>query len=226
MKQNQVIKGFTLLELLVVLVLIGIISAVGYPSMSGWRTDRDVRSATEKISNLFTNITIRTKNNSYPYVQVNINKPKGDLISITSKGMPQELFNDKLNSSASIKCTDADWDSTSKVQTIGTYQLVDEVFINMSSGTGSVCFSTDGAYFEKTGEILDFLNVTAPGGKESDDETDNYIIVCSARDSSYNLECPTESDKLKKPAYLIQWSRFGVINKYRWNDKDSVWVRN
>ena len=194
--------------------------------MSGWRTDRDVRSATEKISNLFTNITIRTKNNSYPYVQVNINKPKGGLISITSKGMPQELFNDKLNSFALIKCTDADWDSASKVQTISTYQLVDEVFINMSSGTGSVCFSTDGAYFEKTGEILDFLNVTAPGGKESDDETDNYIIVCSAKDSSYNLECPIESDKLKKPAYLIQWSRFGVINKYRWNDKDSVWVRN
>ena len=67
MQQNQDIKGFTLLELLVVLVLIGIISAVGYPSMSTWQRDRDVNVAAEKISNLFTNITIRTKNNSYPY---------------------------------------------------------------------------------------------------------------------------------------------------------------
>ena len=50
MLQNQEIKGFTLLELLVVLVLIGIISAVGYPSMSSWKNDRDVRSAAEKIS--------------------------------------------------------------------------------------------------------------------------------------------------------------------------------
>ena len=97
MQQNQVIKGFTIIELLVVLILIGIISAVGYPSMSGWRIDRDVRSATEKISNLFTNIAIRTKNNSYPFVQVNIKKPLSGSFLITSKGMPQELFNDKLN---------------------------------------------------------------------------------------------------------------------------------
>ena len=223
MQQNQVIKGFTIIELLVVLILIGIISAVGYPSMSSWRIDRDVRSATEKISNLFTNITIRTKNNSYPFVQVNIKKPLSGSFSITSKGMPQELFNDKLNNDISIRCTDGDWDDDNKVQTISTYQLVDEVFINMSSGSGSVCFSNDGTYFEKTGEINNFLDVFAPGSKETDNTTDNYIIVCSAK-SGYAQECPETVDQLNKPAYLIQWSRFGIINKYRWNGK--VWIRN
>jgi prepilin-type N-terminal cleavage/methylation domain-containing protein len=169
-QQNQAIKGFTIIELLVVLVLIGIISAVGYPSMSGWRIDRDVRSATEKISSLFTNITIRTKNNSYPFVQVNIKKP----LSGSSKGMPQELFNDKLNNEATISCTDNDWDDDDKVQTVSSYQLVDEVFINMSSGSGSVCFSNDGAYFDET---LSFPNVNAPGSKEGSDVTKNYVIV-------------------------------------------------
>ena len=223
MQQNQVIKGFTIIELLVVLVLIGIISAVGYPSMSGWRIDRDVRSATEKISSLFTNITIRTKNNSYPFVQVNIKKPLSGSFLITSKGMPQELFNDKLNNEATISCTDNDWDDDDKVQTVSSYQLVDEVFINMSSGSGSVCFSNDGAYFDET---LSFPNVNAPGSKEGSDVTKNYVIVCSAKEVTYSLECPTDADKLKKPAYLIQWSRFGVINKYRWNENNKTWVRN
>ena len=223
MLQNQEIKGFTLLELLVVLVLIGIISAVGYPSMSSWKNDRDVRSAAEKISNLFTNITIRTKNNSYPYVRVDLTKPMSGSLSITSKGMPQELFNEKLNSEITISCDDSDWDSTSKVETISTYQLVEEVFINMSSGSGSVCFSNDGTYFEKTGEINNFLDVFAPGSKETDNTTDNYIIVCSAK-SGYAQECPETVDQLNKPAYLIQWSRFGIINKYRWNGE--VWIRN
>ena len=222
MQQNQVIKGFTIIELLVVLILIGIISAVGYPSMSSWRIDRDVRSATEKISNLFTNIAIRTKNNSYPFVQVNIKKPMSGSFSITSKGMPQELFNDKLNDETTISCTDGDWDDDNKVQTISAYQLVDEVFINMSSGSGSVCFSNDGAYFEET---LSFPNVNAPGSKEGSDVTKDYIIVCSSKNDTYNLKCP-DPDKLKKPAYLIQWSRFGVINKYRWNENNKTWVRN
>ena len=184
MQQNQVIKGFTIIELLVVLILIGIISAVGYPSMSSWRVDRDVRSATEKISNLFTNITIRTKNNSYPFVQVNIKKPLSGSFSITSKGMPQELFNDKLNDETTISCTDGDWDDDNKVQTISSYQLVDEVFINMSSGSGSVCFSNDGAYFDET---LSFPNVNAPGSKEGSDVTKDYIIVCSSKNDTYNL---------------------------------------
>ena len=223
MQQNQDIKGFTLLELLVVLVLIGIIAAVGYPSMSTWQRDREVNSAAERISNLFTNITIRTKNNSYPFVQVSVMKTAGadGVLTFNSKGMLQEMFSDKLNAGNAPTCTDTEWGT---IQAISIYELTEDVFINTSDGDGAVCFSTDGTYFQKTGVISNFVNVAAPGALEDSSVTNDYIIVCSAEDSDYNLKCPTAATNLNKPAYLIQWSRFGVINKYKWNG--NVWIRD
>ena len=42
------IKGFTIFEVLIVMVLVGIISGIAYPNFSQWRKDRAVKNAAEK----------------------------------------------------------------------------------------------------------------------------------------------------------------------------------
>jgi len=56
--QEKNIRGFNLLELLVVIVIISIISAAAYPNFSSWRKERELRGAAEEIKNLFSNINI------------------------------------------------------------------------------------------------------------------------------------------------------------------------
>ena len=49
-------KGFNILELLVVLAIIGVISAVAYPNFSDWRKEREARASTVKVKNLIQGI--------------------------------------------------------------------------------------------------------------------------------------------------------------------------
>ena len=47
------IKGFNILELLVVLAIIGVISAVAYPNFSDWRSSRIVKAEVQQKAKKF-----------------------------------------------------------------------------------------------------------------------------------------------------------------------------
>ena len=33
-------------------------------------------------------------------------------------------------------------------------------------------------------------------------------------------KCPIKGKALEKPAYLVKWSRFGNVSKFKWNGSD------
>ena len=72
MQQNQDIKGFTILELLAVLVIVVAVSAMGFPNFISWKTEREIRLATEKVSSMITNINTQVKRGNFLYVQLQI----------------------------------------------------------------------------------------------------------------------------------------------------------
>ena len=68
--QEKNIKGFNLLELVVVIVIVGIISATAYPNFSKWKKEREVRQGAVKIKSLIKNINSQIERGTFGFVQV------------------------------------------------------------------------------------------------------------------------------------------------------------
>ena len=97
MQQDQNIRGFTLLELLVVISIVAIVSAIAYPNFSSWKKEREIRSATEKVANMIANIATQTQRGTFAYSQLWVLPVPGQSTVFFTKGMKDTTFSEILN---------------------------------------------------------------------------------------------------------------------------------
>ena len=238
--QEKNIRGFNLLELLVVIVIISIISAAAYPNFSSWRKEREVRVAATKIKNLFTNIYSQVQNGSFAFVQVEVTNEFDDL-AVISKGLnmntlTQRIRNvDKWNSDITTRCNaDQTWDeegatrlsakdpwSVSNNLQVG-FLSFDDIVVNFDGETpGTICFSKDGTWYSADGEF------------ESSNSIIEKLYICNG--TSTITKCKVTGPFIPKPenpipgseheyVFEINWSRFGNVTMEKWNVKKGEWV--
>ena len=247
MQQDQGIKGFTLLELIVVIVIVGIISAVGYPNFTNWKDEREARFSAEKIASMLSNLGTQVNRGSLLYSQLYINwkedkQTKENFPVFFTKGMRSSTYSAILNSGNTPDCkmtSQGTWDEIKDVDPIDIngidYKQYIESFDPKTNDSikialqfeneSAVCFGKSGNYYKTNGDLP--LKSGNRNLKIEDDSTSNYIILCLKKTlDKYGLgkTCP-RGNTLKEPAYLIKWSRFANIVKYRWNDDNKTWNR-
>ena len=239
--QDEKTKGFNLLELIIVIVIIGVISAVGYPNFSEWRKDRLVRSEVIKIRSLIEGINSQVQRGQYAFVQVDIKE--GQLINgedgliVTSKGMKSSTIGALLNNGESDwwqkpnnRCNIADqdyWDEDPDpdrnqvidLDKIEVRQIVwENVATTWRDKIGAVCFGKNDQWYSGNGQLVSGTD---------DVIVDNFLFICNR--SKIRFECDidngtgepiTEHDYL----YAIEWSRFGNIKLEKWNKRNSEWI--
>ena len=238
--QDEKIKGFNVLELLIVIAIIGVLSAVAYPNFSEWRKDRETRSAVVKIKSLIEGINSQVQRGQYAFVQVDVDEDDG--LIVTSKGMKPKTLATLLNNGESgwwvkpnERCKIVDkavdeayWDEDPDpdrnqiidLDKIEVRQIVlDNVATTWRDDVGAVCFGKNDQWYSGNGEL-----VSSSG---DDVIVDSYLFICNRSNTRSQCdidnvtgEPTTEHDHL----YVIEWSRFGNIKLEKWNKRDAEWI--
>ena len=226
------IKGFNILELAVVLVIVGIISAMAYPKFTDWKSKREIRGAALKIKSLMLGINGQVQRGLYVFVQVRVDITDKE-ITITSKGMKSDTLASKVNNGNSAwylnptsRCNIADtdyWDNDggavgNTVMQVQKLVLDGNKFASNFSGEAAVCFSKDARWFSGAGNF-----VSGEAGDTSVDQTmflcikDDDVPTCAVDESS------GEPTVVVDNVYSIDWTRFGDITVDKWSSLLNEW---
>ena len=237
--QDEKIKGFNVLELIIVIAIIGVLSAVAYPNFSDWRKDRETRNSVVKIKSLIEGINAQVQRGQYAFVQVDVEED--DVLIVTSKGMKPKTLATLLNNGESgwwvtpnERCNIVDeadeayWDEDPDpdrnqiidLDKIEVRQIVlDNVATTWRDKIGAVCFGKNDQWYSGNGEL-----VSSSG---DDVIVDSYLFICNRSNTRSQCdidnvtgEPTTEHDHL----YVIEWSRFGNIKLEKWNKRDAEWI--
>ena len=238
--QDEKIKGFSLLELLVVVVIIGVISGVGYPKFNEWRIDRETRSSVIKIKSLFDGINAQVKRGQYAFVQVHI-KEESDSLHVPSKGMKPAKLASLINDSTSTWWSDinsrcntdetAYWDDDPHQgrNSIEVRQIVlDNIATTWTKKTVAVCFGKNERWFSATSNFTS----SPPPPKEEEggglsmqsmlNSPSNQLIVC--RRTSTQSQCDQADPSASEQPFKILWSRFGNVKLEKWDKRSGGWA--
>ena len=218
------IKGFSFLEIVVVIALISILSAVAYPNFNDWRKERIIRSAALKIKGAINNINSQLQKGSYAFVQVDVIQV-GNVVLIDTKGMRSSTLTGIVQaaneSDAAVKWTndsetrcspDQDWDDVGAASDKLEVSFLElDVSTNFKDTRGTICFSRDGTYYSTGGQFN--LGATPVDTFYICGST-RTITVCDVDDTDGPSELHLDE---KDSVFAITWTRFGTATLAKWS---------
>ena len=209
-------KGFTTLEVIVVLCIVGIISAISYPALDSWNKGREVKADMLKAVGIFDNINSQVQRGLYSFVQILIISSDNKL-EIISRGMSADTLGDQISNDnfrvPANRCdpdNDDIWDDDGRTTQRPEVGRVE--FKNITTdftGNEAVCFSKDGRWYSTSDHFvgINSLELNGEGGF-----CDDHLDPEDVKAVEIGPQCE----------YRIAWSRFGNIKLEKWNERKKI----
>ena len=242
------IKGFNILELIVVVVIIGLISALAFPNISSWTKERETRNAAQRIKTLMTNINSQVQRGKYGFVQVFVQDLKDEddetkqIVIVKSKGMKMNTLMTMVNDGTHVwnddngntKWCDVDetntdyWDDQGSedgiVSEVGYFKF-ENIAVNFRNKIGAVCFSSDGTWYSGAEEF------SSESVADSEVSVDSVFFLCVRKVAESVCEIgesdgfpSTATKENNQPIFAVSWSRFGNITLEKWSNSKNDWI--
>ena len=231
--QEKKIKGFSLIEVLVVMIIVSVISAMAYPNFQDWKKEREVRGSAEKVRNVFTNAITQVQRGLYGFAQVYVEPSAESGVRLVTRGMFVSSIAKNIiqnnerrgNSETAIKSrcdltssvgADPDddtatsyWDHDGSVTPRAEVVDITLNDVKTSITTASaVCFSKDARWYSANGEFISGTDIVTS------------MYICLDDDA---IACSGDEPDVKY-LYAVSWSRFGNIKLDKWNNDKKEWI--
>ena len=242
------IKGFNILELMIVIAIVGLISALSFPNIASWTKERETRNAAQKIKTLMTNINSQVQRGKYGFVQVFVQDLKDEddggkqVVILKSKGMKMNTLMTMVNDgdhewnddNGNTKWCDADetntdyWDDKGSedgiVSEVGYFKF-ENIAVNFRNKIGAVCFSSDGTWYSGAEEF------SSESVADNEVSVDSVFFLCVRKEVTSVCDIgqtdglhSAATKKNNQPIFAVSWSRFGNITLEKWSNSENDWI--
>ena len=216
-------KGFTILELLVVLAVMGVFTAIAYPNISSWITDREVKKEVYETVAFIKERKAEVTSGKYGMTQI-VLKPNLEVYTMS----PQNFFNtyQNISSSSSYKTNkqcDYAWRQSgfsrnSSLETLSFPINVSEVQVYPNGAHNPsatyLCITKDAS--------IKFMQLRKTDRDTDTNQNVDMFVFCS---NSNTTQSTCKFDANYDFMYKLNIDNFQNIKVYKKNKKKNSWIK-